>query len=315
MNSSLNPVLSPYDAPPASPDSAPLPAAAVSSGDRLSFTVFIALVLHALLILGISFTADFGHQPAPTLEITLATHKASQEPDKADYLAQHNQQASGISDTAKQMTTDQAADIDDARIQTINPIPQVRASRVQDQQQLQVVTTTSSSDTQSPEQKQAEPVEDSEQLKGNAAQTTPLSAEIASLRAKLDKQRQAIAKRPRIRRVTSVATKASADAAYIGKWVDKIQFVGNRNFPEAALREGLFGSLRMATTLKANGTIHSVEILKSSGHRILDDSALQIVHLSSPFSPFPTEIRKDVDLLEIIRTWHFEINGLSTSGK
>lgn len=290
------------------------PTAAVSSADRLSFTVFIALAIHALLILGISFSADFSNSPAPTLEITLATHKAKGEPDKADYLAQHNQQASGINDKARQMTTDQHADIDDSRIQEINPAPQVRASHPQDQQTVQVVTTTAQSTQKIAKQLVDEQSEDSHQEQGNAAQTTPLSAEIASLRAKLDKQRQAIAKRPRIRRVTSVATKASADAAYIGKWVDKIQFVGNRNFPKQALRKGVFGSLRLATTLKTNGTIHSVEILKSSGHRVLDDAALQIVHLSSPFSPFPQEIRKDIDLLEIIRTWHFEIDGLSTSG-
>ena len=289
--------------------------AAVSSADRLSFTVFLALVLHALLILGISFNADFNSAPAPTLEITLATHKAKSEPDKADYLAQHNQLASGISDKARQMTTDQQADIDSSRIQQINPTPQVRASRIQEPQNMQVVTTVAQHSRKAPKRTLDEQPEDHQQEQGNAAQTTPLSAEIASLRAKLDKQRQAIAKRPRIRRVTSVATKASADAAYIGKWVDKIQFVGSRNFPEQALRDGVFGSLRLATTLKANGTIHSVKILKSSGYRVLDDAALQIVHLSSPFSPFPQEIRKDVDLLEIIRTWHFEINGLSTSGR
>lgn len=289
--------------------------AAVSSADRLSFTVFIALAIHALLILGISFTADFSNSPAPTLEITLATHKAKSEPDKADYLAQHNQLASGIDDKARQMTTDQRADIDDSRIQEINPTPQVRASVVQKEQSMQVVTTSGQSQEQTPQKTVDKQLENDKQEQGNAAQTTPLSSEIASLRAKLDKQRQAIAKRPRIRRVTSVATKASADAAYIGKWVDKIQFVGNRNFPKQALREGVFGSLRLATTLKTNGTIHSVEILKSSGHRVLDDAALQIVHLSSPFSPFPQEIRKDIDLLEIIRTWHFEIDGLSTSGR
>jgi len=313
MNSRVNLTVDAPNAPPNSAARPPTPAA-VSSADRLSFTVFIALAIHALLILGISFSADFSNSPAPTLEITLATHKAKTEPDKADYLAQHNQQASGIDDKARQMTTDQRADIDDSRIQEISPTPQVRASRIQEQQAVQVVTTTGQNAHKTAKQTIDKQPQDDQHEQGNAAQTTPLSAEIASLRAKLDKQRQAIAKRPRIRRVTSVATKASADAAYIGKWVDKIQFVGNRNFPKQALREGVFGSLRLATTLKTNGTIHSVEILKSSGHRVLDDAALQIVHLSSPFSPFPQEIRKDIDLLEIIRTWHFEIDGLSTSG-
>ena len=64
--------------------------------------------------------------------------------------------------------------------------------------------------------------------------------------------------------------------------------------------------------IKADGTIDSVEILESSGKRILDASALQIIHLASPFAPFPKEIRKNTDKLAIIRTWRFELTGLST---
>ena len=99
----------------------------------------------------------------------------------------------------------------------------------------------------------------------------------------------------------------------MNKWINKVVFVGNRNFPKEALSQKIFGSLRLATTLKPNGTIHSVEILQSSGHSVLDNAALQIVHLASPFPPFPPEIRKDTDQLEIIRTWNFEISGLSTN--
>ena len=139
------------------------------------------------------------------------------------------------------------------------------------------------------------------------------SAEIASLHAKLAKQRQAYAKRPRIRRITSVATRASIDAEYLSKWASKVEFVGNRNYPDEALRQGITGTLRAAVTLLPNGNVDKVEILHSSGQKLLDRAALQIVYLASPFAPFPNEIRKTTDKLEIIRTWHFEISGLSTT--
>lgn len=295
------------------PDSALLASAAVDTGDRLTFTVFLALALHALLILGVTFNADFSGQPSPTLEITLANHSSELAPDKADYLAQSNQQASGTSDKAQQMTTDQLAPIDNAYIEEVTPTPQVRAANPTQQQTLQPVVTRSNSQFQI-FQKQATPdKEEQEKLQGKDLFDTPLSAEIASLRAKLDQQRQAIAKRPRIRRITSVATRASADAEYLHKWTNKIEFIGNRNFPEEAVQRGIYGKLRLATVLRPNGTIHSVEILQSSGHNILDNAALQIVHLAAPFPAFPQEIRKDVDQLEIIRTWHFELSGLSTS--
>ena len=47
---------------------------------------------------------------------------------------------------------------------------------------------------------------------------------------------------------------------------------------------------------------------KSSGHKLLDDAAIRIVKLSAPFAPFPAEIRKETDILDIIRTWQFRNN-------
>ncbi|HTF86151.1 MAG TPA: energy transducer TonB, partial [Cellvibrio sp.] len=77
--------------------------ARVDTGDRLSFTFFLALVVHALIILGVGFNL---HQPnqSQTLEITLATHKSAKAPDQADFIAQHNQEASGTEEEAKQLT-------------------------------------------------------------------------------------------------------------------------------------------------------------------------------------------------------------------
>jgi protein TonB len=288
-------------------------AAAVSSTDRLTFTVFLALVLHALVILGVSFNADLFSPPAPTLEITLATHKAGKEPDEANYLAQFNQEASGISDKDQPLTTDQLAKINDTSINHTTPFPQVKASKPEQRPEKETIITIASSHYKVDKRTVDTAAEEARQQLGNASQTTPLSLEIASLKARLDEQRQAIAKRPRIRRVTSVATKSAVDAAYIGRWIETIERIGNKNFPAEALNQGIFGKLRLAVTLKANGTIHTIEVLESSRHSVLDNAALQIVHTASPFPPFPVEMRKDADLLEIIRTWNFEISGLSTS--
>lgn len=292
---------------------APLAQNPVDTVDRLSFTVFLALALHALLILGVSFSVDMGGQSTPTLDITLATHSVAKAPETADFLAQANQEASGSGDQARQMTTDQLAAINDTRIQDINPTPQIRAANLQQQDPLQPVLTSNSSPFQLPQQEVTPEQKDQQQQDGKDLLDTPLSAEIASLQAKLDRQRQEIAKRPRIRRITSVATRASADAAYLNEWVRKIELVGNRNFPQEALQQRIFGQLRLATILRPDGTILSVEVLQSSGYGILDQAALQIVHLAAPFPPFPPEIRKDTDQLEIIRTLHFELSGIATS--
>lgn len=287
--------------------------APVNSGDRLGFTLFLALALHALLILGVTFKLSDGKQTPPTLEITLATHKSQQAPEKADFLAQHNQQASGTGKEAKQLTSERDAEFADTQIRETNPRPQLRATDPSKRQLQQQVTT--SGDSQFKAQKFVKSKDSQEQEKraGEQVENTQLTTEIASLKAKLDKQRQTIANRPRVLRMTSVSAKASADAAYLNKWSSKVEFVGNRNFPQEALNQKIFGKLRLTTTLYANGTIKNVQIDQSSGFRVLDDAALQIIHLASPFAAFPPEIRKDYDEMQITRTWHFEISGLSTS--
>ena len=286
----------------------------VDTGDRLSFTVFLALAFHALLIFGISFSLDKGGEKSPTLEITLATHKADKAPNEADYLAQFNQEASGTEEEARQLTTDQSVEFADTVIRDINPTPQTRAVTPSEQQDLQQVTTRGESSEKARLQIDPNPSDEMELQEGKLEELPLLSAEIASLRAKLDNQRQEYAKRPRIRRLTSVATKTSLEAEYLHRWSSKVEFIGNRNYPEEALQENMFGTLRLAAVIKANGTVDRIEILQSSGHRVLDEAALQIVHLASPFMAFPPDIRKEYDHLEIIRTWHFEITGLSTSG-
>jgi protein TonB len=48
-----------------------------------------------------------------------------------------------------------------------------------------------------------------------------------------------------------------------------------------------------------------ININRSSGHSVLDEAAERIVRLAAPFAPFPPNIRRDTDELEITRTWTF----------
>jgi len=286
----------------------------VDTADRLNFTLFLALALHALLILGVSFTLPEPDSAAPTLDVTLASHKALDEPEQADYLAQHNQQASGTQDQAQELTAEQEAEFADTRVRDINPLPQQRAASPRQQQKQNLV------DSQGANQRKTRPEEDPEpqeqqRHEGLVEEQPVTQRDIASLQAKLDRQRQEYAKRPRIRRLTSMATRASFEAEYLHQWSQKIERTGNRHYPQEALKRRLTGELRLAVALKPNGTLHNVEILQSSGHRILDQAAVQIVHLAAPFQAFPAEMRREYDRLEIIRTWQFEISGLSTSAQ
>ena len=139
------------------------------------------------------------------------------------------------------------------------------------------------------------------------------SLEIASLEAKLDHQRQTLTKEPRTRRLTATSTRRSSDALYMNQWLRKIESVGNLNYPAEAKKQNINGKLRLLVAVKSDGTIHKLKVLETSGHKVLDDAAKNIVRQAAPFAPFPEEMRKDAEVLEIIRTWQFGNNLFATN--
>ena len=286
--------------------------APVDTADRLSFTFFIAIALHATLILGFNFKLPEQSKTSQTIEVTLATHKSLHAPEQADFLAQHNQEASGTLAEAKQLTTEKKAEFADTQVRDVSPIHQQQASHLQTKEQ-QLVTTQGQSSRQVQVKFNPDPLDEREKIEGIEESQVTISAEIASLQAKLDKQRQEYAKRPRIRTLTSVSTKASFDAKYLNDWGAKVEQVGNQNYPREALNRNITGNLRLSVVINPDDTIYEIKVLQSSGQRLLDDAARQIVRLAAPYASFPPEIRQHADRLQIIRTWKFEITGKRSS--
>src|SRR5690554_3429694 len=286
--------------------------AAVGSGDRLGFTFFLALVLHVFIILGISAKLPEPTARAQTIEVTLATHKSTKAPDKADFLAQQNQEASGTEEQARQLATERRAEFADTQIRDVNPVPETQAAAPTKREDQRVITAAANSSRHVQLQVNPEPLHEQE-LREGLLQEQTFTSEIASLQVKLDRQQQEYAKRPRVRRLTSVATKESFDAQYLHEWSSKIEQIGNENYPAEALNRRITGNLRLSVVINPDGSIYEIKILQSSGQRILDQAAQQIVRLAAPFASFPPEIRRQADKLQIIRTWSFEISGLSTA--
>lgn len=284
----------------------------VGSGDRLSFTFFLAAALHALVIFGFTFSVDSGSKIAPTLNITLATHKAKVAPEKADFLAQHNQEASGTIDEVKELTTTQHAELESLVFKDTSLVDQQKKLTRQDAQR-KFVTTTSTSTFAMLNITELELKDNNEEQEGQTEESVLHNQEFASLKAALDKEKQEYASRPRIRRLTSVSTQAAEDAEYLHNWESKIEAVGNSNFPELALTNETFGKLRFSVQILPNGAIKQIEILQSSEYAFLDEAAMQIIRLASPFDVFPRKMRNEVDRLEIIRTLNFEKTGVRAS--
>ena len=278
----------------------------VSANDRILFTLFIAGMFHALIILGLGWEFP-APEPAPAaLEIVLAQSKSDKAPDKADYIAQANQEGSGELDKNALPTTDELAQFQDNEIREIQPLQQSASQKRVEPSNSKIITTIGDSKQQIAEQKPSPEDRKVEMTKEERLAMIQRSLEIASLEAQLEEQKQQHAKRPRKRQLTSVSTKESRDAYYLQGWSKKIETVGNLNYPAEARRKKIYGNLRLMVAVKADGSVQEVRILKSSGFKVLDQAAIDIVRLASPFMPFPPEIRKDTDILEIIRTWQFE---------
>lgn len=268
--------------------------------DRFGFSLFMAIAVHALLIFGLGFKLHQEQQAAPTLEITLAQHPTEAEPEEADFLAQHNQEGSGNESDINEITTDRQAEIFDTQLKTTgSPLQQAQEQLITSETPALSTTSESTSNTTTD---RPLPRETEQHVSAPLPQTTSL--EIASLKAKLGQQQQEYSKLPRVLRITSASTKAADHAAYLRYWIDRIEIVGNNNYPEEARQKSLYGDLRLAVTILPNGSVDSVEILLSSGQRVLDQAAIRTVRLASPFAPFPSEI-KQWDKLEVIRTWRF----------
>ncbi|MCA6059244.1 energy transducer TonB [Thalassolituus sp. ST750PaO-4] len=282
-------------------------ATAVTSSDRLSFALFLALLIHAVLILGISFTASDRDNLSKTLEVTLATYKSDKAPEQADFLAQENQEGSGTLDEARMLTTDVEATFHANEINETSPQEQQASAPRQVQGDRQLVTTSGSSRNKAPSEKERRSMQ-VELPDGPEKTLLERSLEMASLEAKLDSLRQTYAKQPRIQRLTAASTMKANDAYYVNSWRRKIEQMGALNYPREA--ESCFDNcrLRLLVAINPDGTINELRILESSGKKVLDDAALRIVRLSAPFAPFTEEMRKQTDILEIIRTWQFKGN-------
>lgn len=287
-----------------------LMAAQVTANDRLMFTLFMALALHAVVLLGVTFAPEPPATTASTMEITLSRFNDEKAPDEADFLAATHQQGSGDAEEKLEQTTPEVAEVDAREVAPVQPEP-MTVTEPQPAAEQEVVQAQAPAETTVAMESREEPPEE----KLPVAEKKSLmerSLEIASLEARLDAQKQAYARRPRVTRVTAVSAMQSSSAWYVRNWVDKVTQVGNSNYPHEARSRGIYGDLRLLVSLRKDGTIKEVSILESSGSTVLDDAAIRIIRLASPFAPFPEEMREKTDELEIIRTWSFQRRGLSS---
>lgn len=238
--------------------------------------------------------------PNLPMEVVLVNARSAEAPLKPDALAQANLAGGGNTDEDRRLKSPLPA----------SPVDQTGASeeaalksRVADlEQQARTLLSQLNPDaarqpTPQPSSTPAPPSLDVSQLNQEAR-------EMAQLQARISQQWDQYQKRPK-RAFVGANVKEYAFARYVEDWVAKVERVGNVNYPEAARRQSLYGSLKLTVSIYADGRIETIEIDRSSGSRILDAAAENIVRLAAPFAAFPEDMRKKADILSITRTWTF----------
>ena len=282
------------------------------SRERFGFTIFLSVCFHAIVILGVSFTYLGKLNNNNALEVTFAQHHSILTPDDVRFVTRESQNGDRAIDEASVPSKPFKSDFNNNLIQKVLPVPgMVDIANEVEMQNVAIFSTSTGKDKTNQQLEVLEPKK--QQPASEESTSKELSVVIRSLQEQLNIRRQAYDKRPRRYTISSASTKKSHDALYLDNWRRRIEAIGNINYPKEARREQIYGSLRLLVALLPNGEVKRIRVMKSSQHKVLDQAAIEIVELAAPFQPFPQAMRDEVDILEIIRTWHFHEGNALTS--
>jgi len=278
----------------------PEPLARLDPSSRaFALSLAISIAIHAL-VLSIHFKFPDGRRLASpnTLDVVFVNSKTRSKPLKPDALAQANLDGGGNTDLDRRAKTPlpfvKNADPGRDTKQANRRVRELEARQRQLMSQLNAKATVPV-EVAKP---QTEP-----QPKASGLDLAHSALAIARLEAQLSRSIDEYNKRPRKQFIGARAAEYRF-AQYVEDWRQKIERIGNLNYPEGA-RGRIYGSLRLAVSIGTDGSIAALELERSSGHDVLDRAAQRIVRMGAPFARFPDNIRRDTDILVITRTWHF----------
>ncbi len=280
------------------------------SGANWYFYVALAasVLLHIILIGLVTFTQPDKNSAKSDrpLEVVLVNAQSKSRPLKPQAMAQHNLDGGGNTDADKRAKSPMPVLRNDPQASDL-AAAQKRVEQLE-QQARQVMTRAKSNHATTSVAMQ--PVPQTEAQPNVPPPPTLEQAEvqrqlnIQRMEAEIAKQWDAYQKRPRRHSVGASASEYRF-ARYVEDWRLKIEKLGEANYPQAAREQKVYGSLLLIVSIKSNGAISAIEIRRSSGNKILDEAAKNIVRMGAPYAAFPPDIAKDTDVIDISRTWRF----------
>jgi protein TonB len=268
----------------------------------LAWALGLSIVLHAIL-LTLHFTAPnrSALRRESNLEVVLVNAKTANRPKDAQVLAQANLDAGGNTEEKQIASTPLPPTAQERTGDTLMK----RRRRVQEmearQRQLLAQVKSKAAALPPPQAQKVSQPEPVVRMSGLDLAESAMA--MARLEAKIDRDVNQYNKRPRVN-VFGTRAATAVEAQYAEDWRLKVQRVGNLNYPEAA-RGKFYGSLVLTVEINSDGSLHSVEVSRSSGYKVLDDAAKRIVRLAAPYGPFSAEMKRNFDIYSFARTWTF----------
>lgn len=283
------------------------------------WTVTLSLIFHGILLATFFYDTPKKISAKKTMEIILVNSKTAQAPIKTQVLAQANLNGGGSTEKNLRIQTPFPV-LENSKTTETNTFVNVAKPMQQEQQQQQLQETIQNLEKQQQQlftelkrksknnkKKKTHNNNNSKTNNSNSnlsADDLMLSAkEFIRLEGEIAQRIQKYNQRPR-RKFIGASAKEVNYAAYLEAWRQKIERLGTINYPANA-RGKIYGSLMLSVAIRKNGTIEKVRVVKSSGHKILDDAALRIIKLGEPYARFPPDIAAETDIIEVNRWWKF----------
>lgn len=279
--------------------------------DRLPAMLFLAALIHGILIIGITFNPEFANQfaDAISLEVTIVADADQQidRPDEAAYLAQASQKGGGnttlqVRPAAPLQSTMPA---DNEGQDDGNALLEARAH---ERSADELLATREANDRRVRIDPRSDPQPETSAaiaMEAGSQVTLPLPQDNqATMLIRDDEPRQLI---------ISADTRESVIAVYLDNWKRRIEAVGDSYLPQLGLLDDISGSPTLMVAIDVSGELKEAVIRKSSGSTVLDLAALDILHRASPFDPFPPEVVAEYDLVRFEYKWLFAEQLISSS--
>ena len=272
--------------------------------DRLTTTVFMAALVHGVIIVGVTF-GGVKHAPsgAPGLEVLIVSEDVpeARSNDDATYLAQRTQLGSGTAEPGEVTRAPRASAEHAARNgRNDGTVLADDAGALLATADNRSLTTTAPQPAIlyfAPPSSETQMTEVPVQTDGNS-EHDKLGID--------DEEEQKVRGPQRDELWVTPDTRQALVAPYLVSWRLKIERLGTMNFPQAAWRAPGTRNPDVEVSILADGTLESATIVRSSGSAKLDQAVVDILKLASPFDPFPKELAEKHRVLRFKYGWEFQ---------